>query len=80
MRRLKRVEVEWNDASHYGGSENIKESRNAKLVKMRTIGYLLKRGKKAIVIAGEYNEWDDTRDRSVIPRHDVMHITYLKEE
>ena len=81
MRRYKRVEIEWNDASHWGSMASRKETlEECHLIKMRTIGYLLKRGKKTIIVAGEYNEDNLFRDRSIISRADVTRITYLEGE
>ena len=71
--------VEWEDASHYRESESIDWlKQNASLTNVSTTGFVLKVGKKEVIITHEINEADKARDISVIARRDIKKIIYLK--
>ena len=72
--------IEWEDASHYSQSENIEWLKeNANPVKVSTVGFIIKSGRKEIVIAHEINEQTKARNTSVICRRDIKKVIYLKE-
>ena len=80
MQTFKVAIVEWEDASHYSQGEDIgwlKE--NASPLKVSTVGFIIKSGRKEIIIAHEINERTRARDTSVICRRDIKRVIYLKE-
>ena len=71
--------VEWLDASHYDGSESIKWLREeGSLMETTTIGFIIKAGRKNIIVAHEVNGASRARNTSIIARKDIKTITYLK--
>ena len=81
MHRYKRVEIEWLDTTHYDFDRTVNEIRNrCGLKTVRTLGFLIEKGRKLIKIAGEYIGDETFRDTTSIARKNVTRITYLREE
>ena len=78
MKSLKRVEILWDDATHYRNENDIEWYReNACTTEFTTIGHLIKQNRKVIVLAHEITDEDRARDVSVIPRKLVKSIRRL---
>lgn len=82
MRRFKRVEVNWEDASLYSERHDLNWTMHkTKLIPMKTVGFLIKRGRKVIIVSAELNEWNkELSSTTVIPRSSVTSIRYLEEK
>ena len=81
MRKFKRVEVNWEDASLYSERHSVDWVTNeTKLIPMKTVGLLVKRGRRVVIVSGEFNEWaKELSVTTVIPRSCVTSIKYLEE-
>jgi len=80
MMKFHTVIVEWDDASHYGDTNDIEYlKKRASPVRNSTIGFLLKSSRKQIVLTHEVDEGGRARNTSVIPRGLIRRITYLED-
>ena len=81
MEKFKVAIIEWEDASHYSNSENIEWlKKEASPLQVSTAGFIIKSGRKEIIIAHEIGEKERARNTSIICRRDIKKIIYLKEE
>ena len=79
MKRYNCVIVEWNDASHFSESYHLDEIRKMKPLKVATIGFLVKNGKKEIAVSHELNQDNRLRNTTLIPRAYITKIVNLTE-
>ena len=79
MRKLKIAKVHWLDASNYPRENDIKWLKeNACGTEFITVGHLIRKNRKEVVLAHEITEYDDARSTSFIPWKVVSKIEYLE--
>jgi len=80
MRTFKVAIVEWEDASHYSQSEEIKWLKSeACPAQISTVGFVLQSNRKQIILTHEFSDKERARNTSVICRRDIKKVIYLKE-
>ena len=77
--------VEWDDASFNSGYYDKKTPEDFRQVKTKTVGHLVKRSAKEVLLAVDRfykpdGKLDSERHITTIPRKMIRKITYLKEE
>ncbi len=81
MRNLKVAEVHWRDATHYRSESDIDwYESEASTTEFVTVGHIIRKRGREIVIAHEINDDDRARDVSVIPKELISKITYLGDK
>jgi len=81
MRTFKVAIVEWEDASHYSQSEDIKWLKEeACPLQISTVGFVLRTNRKQIILTHEVTEKERARNTSVICRRNIKKVIYLKEK
>jgi len=83
--REKIVCIEWDDACFYSGGFDDKVTSNFSLIKIRTVGHLVKSTPKEIIVSQDRSyltsgKRDEDRHISTIPRGMIRKITELKGE
>ena len=71
LKQLPLVEVTWHDACSTGGWEHfarVREKPKDGLLECQTVGYLVKVGKRAVIIAQTRNEEGECAGKWCIPR------------
>lgn len=77
--RIPRVEVSWVDSAVSGGWRSLEEFRGAaQLAQCVTVGLLIKKTKKLVVVAQSAAKDGDVADAIAIPISCVRSIRYLK--
>lgn len=82
MKKYKRVMVEWVDAcTHHNWTDNDKAIQEDGTTPVSNVGWLLKRDKKQVILAGGISDDDGSIDRISIPRGCVkkIHILEMKD-
>jgi len=76
-RRL--VDIEWMDSSSVAGNIWVskKDARSGTAIKCRSVGILVKKTKKCIVVAGHETPWQLSGDMA-IPRSAIVRMKRLK--
>ena len=73
--------VEWKDATYTQGYYDEKDPERFAPILTRTVGHLIEKGKKGIIISQDRmyvdNKIDANRHISTIPRKMIKKITYL---
>lgn len=81
MRNLKIAEIHWRDATHYRTESEIdwyeKEAATTEFV---TVGHIIRKKGREIVVAHEINDDDKARDVSVIPKELISKVIYLEDK
>ena len=82
--REKIVCVEWDDASFNQGYYDKKCPEDFRQIKTRTVGHLVKRSAKEVLLAVDRfyksdGKLDSERHITTIPRKMIRKITYLRE-
>jgi len=78
MRSLGIVRIHWRDATHYRTESEIDwYEREATTTDFVTIGHLIRKKGREVVVALEINDDDKARDVSVIPKELISKIEYL---
>ena len=70
--------IEWDDASSNSGYYDKDHPEKFNPVRCKTVGYLISKNKKAVVVAGEFFEDGDKRHIHTIPKKMIHKITELK--
>ena len=79
--KFKMAIVEWEDASHYSSEDISWLKQNASAMRNRTIGFIITKTKKKIVLAAELGFISTkARDATVIPLTYVKKVIYLEKE
>ncbi len=74
------VQVTWVDTRCQGGWEEAKEALRFETCEVVSIGWLISEYDKRIVIAGDFNEFDDQYARiQAIPRGCIKKIKRIKD-
>lgn len=83
MSKEKVVCVEWEDAVYNSGYYDKKTPEDFQPVLTKTVGHLVKRTAKSIIISQDRfyknNKIDDDRHIGIIPKKMIKKITILKE-
>ena len=82
MKKERLVCVEWDDAGYNGGYyDNADDSGRFGLVHTRTVGHLVKSGRRAVIVAQDRFDLSDgdidLRHTATIPRGMIRRIRYL---
>lgn len=72
-----KVVVHWQDTRHSGGQFDLQEAKTIRSTEFSTIGFLVKRGRRDVVIAGDISEEGHYRDITTIPRQCINRIERL---
>jgi phosphoserine phosphatase len=76
---LKKVLIKWNDAVSHSDTKTISDATKLKPYRRETIGYLIVKNKKCVVVSATFDEKDSQVDTiTVIPQDWVIKITELK--
>ena len=79
--KFKMAIVEWEDASHYSSEDISWLKQNASAMRNRTIGFIITKTKKKIVLAAELSSGlNKARDITIIPMPCVKKVIYLEKE
>mgnify|MGYP001593601685 CR=1 FL=1 len=74
--------VEWEDAGYISGYYDRKTPENFEPVLTRTVGHLIKRTSKSVIVSQDRfykkNKIDDDRHIGIIPKKMIRRITELK--
>ena len=70
--------VEWDDAVSNNGYYNKDHPEKFNPIRCKTVGHLISKNKKAVVISSEAFEDGDKRDIHTIPKKMVVKVTELK--
>ena len=70
--------VEWDDASSNSGYYNKDHPEKFNPVRCKTVGHLISKNKKAVVICSDAFEDGDKRGIHTIPKKMIVRITELK--
>ena len=74
------VEVVWHDAAGETGWESLYDAQQADIVECTTLGYLIKKDRRRVVIASSLRgDGARVEHTTTIPRTWVVEITHLKE-
>ena len=79
IKNLKIVEVTWHDSCSDGGWKSLKSSLSGSISTCQSVGYLLQRNRKQVILIQSRSDTGNLSDQIAIPRTDVVKIIYLKE-
>ena len=68
LKKLPRVEVTWSDAAASCDWRSFDEARAQKPIECKSLGWLVKTGKKVVTVAGSINEMGQLSDIVTIPK------------
>ena len=83
-KKLRPVEIEWEDAMHYSGYYNKNDPSTYQTDCCRTVGYLIKKNRQIVSLISDAvcnrdtSGYDRERNVTTIPRRMVKRILYLK--
>ena len=77
-KKLRPVEIEWEDAVHYSGYYNKNDPSTYQTDCCRTVGYLIKKNRQIVSLTSDAFDYDLERNVTTIPRRVVKRILYLK--
>ena len=77
-KKLRPVEIEWEDAMHYTGYYDKNDSSTYQTDCCRTIGYLVKKNRQIVSLISDSFDYNRERTVTTIPRRMVKKITYLE--
>lgn len=78
MKKLRRIEVDWEDSGSAGGWESRKDSAKKDVLLCRSIGYVIRSDEKCIILSqSQCAVGDRVSDTITIPRACVKRVRRL---